>query len=166
MVMAAKKEFSTMSMGQIHQMTQEALDKLCRQHKYFSDVLKQKGKFNKACRKPYLEIKCKEKACSCSSKKKKERDFFPKKEKRYKFFKRKQKRGKPSNQRCFICGKKGHYSRTCPNKAEKAIKLISSLKLNDEDIESIYSEQSSADEETTFALRYSDEAANQKLNQF
>ncbi|RDX72893.1 hypothetical protein CR513_47567, partial [Mucuna pruriens] len=40
MAMTAQKEFSTMSMGQIHQMTQEALDKLCRQHKYFSDVLK------------------------------------------------------------------------------------------------------------------------------
>ncbi|RDX60144.1 hypothetical protein CR513_61742, partial [Mucuna pruriens] len=59
MAMAAQKEFSTMSMGQIHQMTQEALDKLCRQHKYFSDVLKQKGKFNKSGRNPDLEIKFK-----------------------------------------------------------------------------------------------------------
>ncbi|RDX84614.1 hypothetical protein CR513_34316, partial [Mucuna pruriens] len=156
MAMAAQKEFSTMSMGQIHQMTQEALEKLCQQHQYLSNVLKQKGKFSKACKKPYLEIKCKEKVCSCSSKKKKF-DSFPKKKKKYKFFKKKQKRGKPSDQRCFICGKKGHYSRTCPNKADKAIKLISSLDIDDEDVESIYSEQSSADKETVFALGYSDE---------
>ncbi|RDX86622.1 hypothetical protein CR513_32028, partial [Mucuna pruriens] len=155
MAMATQKEFSTMSMGQIHQMTQEALDKLCQQHQYISDVLKEKGEFSKACKKPYLGIKCKEKTCSCSSKKKKSYSF-PKKKKKYKFFKKKQKRGKPSDQRCFICGKKGHYSRTCPNKADKAIKLISSLDIDDEDVESIYSEQSTADEETVFALGYSD----------
>ncbi|RDX86620.1 hypothetical protein CR513_32030, partial [Mucuna pruriens] len=135
MAMATQKEFSTMSMGQIHQMTKEALDKLCQQHRYISDVLKEKGAFSKACKKPYLGIKCKEKTCS----------------------------GKPSDQRCFICGKKGHYSQTCPNKADKAIKLISSLNIEDEDVESVYSEQSTADEETVFALGYSDESDTESI---
>jgi len=36
MVAAAKMDFSTMSMGQIHQFTQEVVDKLCRQHQYTS----------------------------------------------------------------------------------------------------------------------------------
>jgi len=56
-------------MGHIHQMTLAAIDKLCQQYKTFSNVLNQKGKFGKACNKPYLKIKCKEK-CSCSHKKK------------------------------------------------------------------------------------------------
>ncbi|RDX66824.1 hypothetical protein CR513_54368, partial [Mucuna pruriens] len=158
MAMAAQKDFSAMTMGEIHQMTQEAIDKLCRQHKYFSDIMNQKGKFRKACKKPYLEIKCKEKSCSYSSKKKKEK-ILPQKKKRkpFKFFRRKKFRGKSSDQRCFICGKRGHYSRNCPNKADKAIKLISSLKLDDEEVESLYSEQSSADEETVFALKESED---------
>ncbi|RDX80470.1 hypothetical protein CR513_38977, partial [Mucuna pruriens] len=112
--------------------------------------MNQKGKFRKACKKPYLEIKRKEKSCSCSSKKKKEK-ILPQKKKRkpFKFFRRKKFRGKSSDQRFFICGKKGHYSRNCPNKAEKATKLISSLKLDDE--------ESSADEETVFALKESED---------
>ncbi|RDX86364.1 hypothetical protein CR513_32304, partial [Mucuna pruriens] len=145
MAMAAQKDFSAMTMGEIHQMTQEAVDKLCRQHKYFFDIMNQKGMFRKACKKPYLEIKCKDKTCSCSSKKKK-KEVLPKKF-----------RGKPSNQRCFICDKKEYYSRNCPNKTDKAIKLISSLKLDDEEVESLYSEQSSANEETVFALKESED---------
>ncbi|RDX69501.1 hypothetical protein CR513_51372, partial [Mucuna pruriens] len=138
MAMTAQKDFSAMTMGQIHQMTQEVIDKLCRQHRYFSNIMNQKGKFNKACKKSYLEIKCKDKTCSCSPKKKK-REVQPlkKKKKYFKFFRK----------------KNGHYSRNCPNKADKAIKLISSLKLGDEEVESLYSEQSSADEETVFALK-------------
>ncbi|RDX88998.1 hypothetical protein CR513_29337, partial [Mucuna pruriens] len=158
MAMVAQKDFSAMTMGQIHQMTQEAVDKLCRQHKYFLDVMNQKGKFNKACKKSYLEIKCKDKTCSCLSKKKK-REVQPlnKRRKSFKFFRKMKFRGKTFDQRCFICGKKGHYSRNCPNKADKAIKLISSLKLGDEEIESLYSEQSSANGETVFALKESED---------
>ena len=47
------------------------VDKLCRQHQYFSDIMNKKAKYRKACKKPFLEIKCKEKACHCSLKKKK-----------------------------------------------------------------------------------------------
>ena len=71
MVTAAQMDFSTMSMGQIHQFTLEVVDKLCRQHRYFSDIMNRKAKYARACRKPYLEIKCREKACHCSPKKKK-----------------------------------------------------------------------------------------------
>ncbi|RDY09252.1 hypothetical protein CR513_06399, partial [Mucuna pruriens] len=158
MAMAAQKDFSTLTMGQIHQMTQEVVDKLCRQHKYFSDVMNQKGKFNKACKKSYLEIKCKDKTCSCSSKKKKREVQPPKKRRKsFKFFRKKKIRGKTFDQRCFICGKKGHYSRNCPNKADKAIKLISSLNLEDEEVESLHSEQSSANDETVFASKESED---------
>ncbi|QCD84057.1 hypothetical protein DEO72_LG2g4407 [Vigna unguiculata] len=42
MAIAAQKDFSHMTMGQIHQMTKEAVDKLCRQHQHFSDILNQR----------------------------------------------------------------------------------------------------------------------------
>jgi len=67
MVAPAQMDFSTMSMGQIHQFTLEVIDKLCRQHQYFYDIMNRKAKYSKACKKPFLEIKCKE----CSPKKKK-----------------------------------------------------------------------------------------------
>ncbi|KAI5420413.1 hypothetical protein KIW84_044272 [Lathyrus oleraceus] len=51
-----------MSLGQIHQVTIEALEKICSFHHQFSEVIEQKSKFTHACRKPYLEIKCKDKS--------------------------------------------------------------------------------------------------------
>ena len=77
MVAAAQMDFSTMSMGQIHQFTLEVVDKLCRQHQYFSDIMNRKAKYTRACRKPYLEIKCREKTCHCSPKKKKSYKLTP-----------------------------------------------------------------------------------------
>jgi len=71
MVTASQMDFSTMSMGQIHQFTLEVVDKLCRQYQYFSDIMNRKIKYSKACKNPFLEIKCKEKACHYSPKKKK-----------------------------------------------------------------------------------------------
>ena len=35
MVIAIQKDFTSLTLGQIHQMTLEAVDKLCRQHKFF-----------------------------------------------------------------------------------------------------------------------------------
>nr|KYP54834.1 polyprotein [Cajanus cajan] len=160
MAAAMNKDFTGLTIGRIHQMTQEAIDKLCRQHEYFSNMLKDKGKYVKACRKPFLEIKCKDKdRCHCSKKKFKGKKFpshFKKKKykKPYRFFKKREIRGKNPGQRCYICGKRGHFAKTCPNKAQKAIKMITSLHLNDRDeVESLYSEQSSADEDTVFALQ-------------
>ncbi|CAI8595172.1 unnamed protein product [Vicia faba] len=135
MVATAKKDIATMSLGQIHQATLEALEKLCSFHHQFQEVIQQKSKFTKACKKPYLEIKCKDKKCSCETKNKhhhqkyskSHKNFKGKKKKTMKFFKRKSFRGKGKNRRCFICGKKGHFSKECPNNTHKASKLINSL---------------------------------------
>ncbi|CAK8537679.1 unnamed protein product [Lathyrus sativus] len=167
MLATAQKDIKTMSLGQIHQVTLEALEKLCSFHHQFSEVIEQKSKFTQACKKPYLEIKCKDKRCGCSTKKKHKkytkphRIFKGKKRKNMKFFRRKPFRGKGKNQRCFICGKKGHFSKECPNNTHKAAKLINSLQPLEGILESLYSEQSSADEETIFALQdsSSDEAS-------
>jgi len=164
MTIAIQKDFTSSTIGQIHQMTLEAVDKLCRQHKFFADIMNQKSKFDKACKKSYLEIKCK-KSCSgncsrnCSKKKKgKENLEERKKRKSFKFFKKKKFRGRRNDQRCFIYNKKGHFSKNCPQQKDKAIRLISTLNLSDsEEVESIYSEQSYADEETAFALVVSSE---------
>ena len=95
MVTAAQMDFSTMSMGQIHQFTLEVVDKLCRQHQYFSDIMNRKAKYTRACRKPYLEIKCREKACHCSPKKKKAIQTQTMEKRRpLKFFRRSQRRGR------------------------------------------------------------------------
>nr|XP_012568598.1 uncharacterized protein LOC101496717 [Cicer arietinum] len=160
MIAAAQKDVKTLSLGQIHQIALEALEKLCRLHQHFSEVMQQKSKFIKACKKPYLEIKCKDKICSCTTRKKHHRQKYTKpsgsfKKKALKFFKKKPFRGKKENQRCFVCGEKGHFSKRCPNKTSKAAKLINSLQPLEGDLESLYSEQSSADEETIFALQNS-----------
>lgn len=41
MAATAQNDINMMSLGQIHQMTVEALEKLCRLHQYFSDVVNQ-----------------------------------------------------------------------------------------------------------------------------
>ncbi|KAI5428557.1 hypothetical protein KIW84_033520 [Lathyrus oleraceus] len=120
MLSTTQRDIKTMSLGQIDQVTIEALEKLRSFHHQFSEVIEQKSKFTHACRKPYLEIKCKDKR------------------------------------------KKGHFSKECPNNTYKAAKLINSLQPLERYLESLYSEQSSADEETIFALQDSspDEASS------
>nr|KYP69503.1 polyprotein [Cajanus cajan] len=159
MAVAVNKDFTALTMGR---MTQEAVDKLCRQHEYFSNMLRDKGKYARACRKPFLEIKCKDKdRCHCSKKKfkgKKFKSHFKKRKhkKPYRFFRKKETRGRNPGQRCYICGKTGHFAKSCPNKAHKSIKMITLLHLDDRDeVESLYSEQSFADEDTVFALQES-----------
>lgn len=64
---------------------------------------------------------------------------------------------KRQGQRCFICKKKNtkqrHYTKNCPNKSDKVIKMINALGLNEKDnVESLYSKQINDDDETIFAL--------------
>jgi len=97
MVAVAHMDFSTMSMGQIHQFTLEVIDKLCRQHQYFSDIMNRKAKYSKACR-------GEEKACHCSPKKKKVLPSDAKGKRRpLNFFRKSWRKEKARGQRCFIC---------------------------------------------------------------
>ncbi|KAK0580148.1 hypothetical protein LWI29_037057 [Acer saccharum] len=72
---------------------------------------------------------------------------------------KKAKRDWNKSQRCYICGKPGHYAKKCPNKKAKSARLVQQLKdiadevPSDADIESIFSEQDRADPSTTFILQ-------------
>lgn len=63
----AQKNIKITSLGQIHQTTFEALEKLRRLHQHLSEIVEQKSKFTRAWKRPYLEIKCKDKKCNCTT---------------------------------------------------------------------------------------------------
>ncbi|KAH9780692.1 hypothetical protein KPL71_008174 [Citrus sinensis] len=116
-------------------------------HQFFKELLKDKEPFQSACKKPYLQIKCKQKKdCDCSPKKKRHFKKFrnpefssrPRRSRQpYRFFRKKSsssrdfKRRKSS--RCFICKKKGHYAKDCPHKREKSIRMLNPHLLPPED---------------------------------
>ena len=58
----AKKDLSTITIEHIHQMTLAACDKLCEHEKFFKYLLTKKSSLKKACQRPHLQIKCKEKS--------------------------------------------------------------------------------------------------------
>ena len=110
MVTTMQKNVVSITLKDIHQTWLTALDKLCSQQVLFENILKNKKKYTKAYKKNYLEIKYKEKDCSCHYKpsvKKRNKVFTDKKgkKKKVRFFRRKPYIGKDSK-RCFICDKK------------------------------------------------------------
>ena len=131
------------------------LDRLCEQKDFFKDLIENRQPFASACKKPYLKIQCKDdKKCTCSNKKKSHfhkhshRSSSSKKNKKpYRYFKKNDPSQfrKNKHNRCFICKKRGHFARNCPNKYAKDIRLIqhlqkSSMLSDHEDVESNFSE--------------------------
>ena len=104
-----------MTLREIYQTCLAALEKLYSQQILFENILKDRKKYTKVCKKNYLKIKCKGMDYSCHYKpsaKKKNKIFINKKGKRkkVKFFKKKPYRGK-HNKGCFIYGRKSNSSR-------------------------------------------------------
>ncbi|KAH9734801.1 hypothetical protein KPL71_017513 [Citrus sinensis] len=154
------------------------LDKLCEQKQFFKELLKDKEPFRSACKKPYLQIKCKKKKdCDCSPKKK--RHFqkfktpdFPSRRRRsrkpYRFFRKKSSSSREfkrkQSSRCFICKRKGHYAKDCPNKREKSIRLVEHLQATtdyspaQDELEFYFSKQDEPNDETVFALQNSSDS--------
>ncbi|KAH9763004.1 hypothetical protein KPL70_001026 [Citrus sinensis] len=151
------------------------LDKLCEQKQFFKELLKDKEPFRSACKKPYLQIKCKKKKdCDCSPKKKRHFKKFRNPEfssrprrsrKPYRFFRKKSSFSRDfqrqKSSRCFICKRKGHYAKDCPNKREKSIQLVEHLQATTDyspekdELEFYFSEQDEPNDETVFALQTS-----------
>ncbi|KAH9780732.1 hypothetical protein KPL71_008192 [Citrus sinensis] len=123
-------------------------------------------------------IKChKKKDCSCSSKKKRHfRKFktpeFSSKPRRsrkpYRFFRKKSSSSREfkrkQSSRCFICKRKGHYAKDCPNKREKSIRLVEHLQATTDyspakdELEFYFSEQDEPNDETVFTLQNSSDS--------
>ncbi|KAH9780741.1 hypothetical protein KPL71_008198 [Citrus sinensis] len=175
---ASNLSLDNISLGKIFQLAKTCLDKLCEQKQFFKELLKDKEPFRSACKKPYLHIKChKKKDCDCNSKKKwhfqkfkppefsskprrsrKPYRFFRKKSSSSREFKRKQ------SSRCFICKRKGHYAKDCPNKREKSIRLVEHLQATTDyspakdELEFYFSEQDEPNDETMLALQNSSDS--------
>ncbi|KAH9686096.1 hypothetical protein KPL70_014224 [Citrus sinensis] len=159
-------DIANILLGKIFQLTTLCLDKICEQKDFFKDLIENRQPFASTCKKPYLKIQCKDdKKCTCYTKKKghfqkhSHKSSSKKFKKPYRYFKKKdpsQFRKKKHN-RCFICKKRGHFARNCPNKSAKAIRLIqhlqqSSMLSDQEDVESNFSEQTEQDDQTAFIL--------------
>ena len=127
--------------------------------------------FKSACKKPHLKIKCKdEKDYTCSSKKKShlkkvcsKKNSYSRPKKPYRFLKKKDLFSSKNlkNSPYFICKKQGHFVKNRPNTPAKSNRLLhhlqtSSVKSTHDYIESLFSEQESANEETIFALEETD----------
>ncbi|KAH9697702.1 hypothetical protein KPL71_023720 [Citrus sinensis] len=175
---ASNLSLDNISLGKIFQLAKTCLDKLCEQKQFFKELLKDKEPFRSACKKPYLQIKChKKKDCDCSLKKKRHfRKFktpeFSSKPRRsrkpYRFFRKKSSSSREfkrkQSSRCFICKRKGHYAKDCPNKREKSIRLVEHLQATTDyspakdELEFYFSEQDEPNDETVFALQSSSDS--------
>ncbi|KAH9723311.1 hypothetical protein KPL70_007079 [Citrus sinensis] len=182
---ASNLSLDNISLGKIFQLAKTCLDKLCEQKQFFKELLKDKKPFRSACKKLYLHIKCKKnKDCDCSPKKKRHFKKFinpefssrPRRSRKpYKFFRKKSSSFRDFNRRkssrCFICKKKGHYAKDCPNKREKSIWLVKHLQatidysLEKDELEFYFSEQDEPNDETMFALHNSSDDSDSDQSQ-
>ncbi|KAH9780703.1 hypothetical protein KPL71_008177 [Citrus sinensis] len=116
-----------------------------------------------AARRDYLNMKC----CSLNAK---DLDFHYKRisRKPYRFFRKKSSSSREfkrkQSSRCFICKRKGHYAKDCPNKREKSIRLVEHLQATTDyspakdELEFYFSEQDEPNNETVFALQNSSDS--------
>eukprot|EP00257_Ricinus_communis_P024056 XP_015584200.1 uncharacterized protein LOC107262563 [Ricinus communis] len=168
MVTDTHRDITQISLGEIWQFTMATLDKMCEQQKLFKKIAKGEALLKNLCNRDYLQIKCKDKHCTCKAKKKKHFSYSEKspqykqrKGRKLHWF-RKKVTSKHKYDRCYICGQSGHYAKRCPNKPKKTAALLHQLKtsypddLSDHDLESLFSEEEMASSQTLFAIPYSD----------
>ncbi|KDP24983.1 hypothetical protein JCGZ_24312 [Jatropha curcas] len=163
---------ANLKLGEIWQFTLTAVDRMCEQQRLFKKIAKGDKLLKTACSQPF-QTKCKDSSCHCHphrskhskhSKHSKKSMFFPRKKnpfRKMRWFKKKSK-SRHKSDRCYICGKKGHYAKNCPKKPKQTIALLHQLKVScpdydsDHDLESLFSEEDSASPATLFVLPYSD----------
>jgi hypothetical protein len=150
-----KEVIDNQSLGTIFHQVLEALNKMCDQHKYFTKLLQPDKNMLRACKRSDLLIKCLDNIdCNCFMKKKKHfkkihRSSFNGHQKKLRFLRchrtRRLKHFTSSSNRCFICKRKGHFAKACPQKNAQSLKLIDFLAQNtkfnpdDNEVESLFS---------------------------
>ncbi|KAH9657947.1 hypothetical protein KPL70_023285 [Citrus sinensis] len=176
----AQLDINNLSLGRLFQLALVSLDYLCDQKKFFRNLMKDQEGFQTACKKPYLEIKCKDsKHCTCPSTKKHHKVRFhrkssrtpqsrpfPRRPKKIRYFRRRQPSEildrRRTKSRCFICKKLGHFAKECPKNPKRSQRLVQQFQSlhqfspDADQIEFLYSEQESPDPDTVFALGTSD----------
>ncbi|KAH9649410.1 hypothetical protein KPL70_025977 [Citrus sinensis] len=176
----AQLDINNLSLGRLFQLALVSLDYLCDQKKFFRNLIKDKEGFQTACKKPYLEIKCKDsKHCTCPSMTKHHKVRFhrkssrtpqsrpfPRRPKKIRYFRRRQPSEildrRRTKSRCFICKKLEHFAKECPKNPKRSQRLVQQLQSlhqfspDTDQIEFLYSEQESPDPDTVFALGTSD----------
>ncbi|KAH9716896.1 hypothetical protein KPL71_021629 [Citrus sinensis] len=93
----------------------------------------------------------------------------------YRFFRKKSSSSREfkrnHSSRCFICKKKGHYAKDCPNKREKSIRLVEHLHAttdyspDKDELEFYFSEQDEPNDDTVFALQNSSDDSDSDQSQ-
>ncbi|KAK9287735.1 hypothetical protein L1049_016175 [Liquidambar formosana] len=156
--------FQATSLGEIYQNLLIALDKLCNQRKFLVEIEKTNHKLGDGCNRKDLQIKCKDKDCSCSTRKENYHQHFPsklaphsfkntRKKQKWRFLRKRHFQGKTSN-KCFIC-----------YKPDKVVRLLEQTSLYAEefslsDLESLYSLDEDYSLEAFIALGYTPSASD------
>ncbi|GJZ18952.1 putative zinc finger, CCHC-type containing protein [Tanacetum coccineum] len=158
------------TLGELYQLILNALAKLCNQKKFLAEFERTGKRLGTTCDDKYLQIKCKDKSsCDCTHTKKKFHSkrfsslsgkprFSRRSSKKWKFIRKKKQRGRTSD-RCFICQKRGHFARNCPDKkrSQALIQALNQVEPVDvSDLESLYSLDDEPSDSVLCTIAYSD----------
>ncbi|GKD53261.1 putative zinc finger, CCHC-type containing protein, partial [Tanacetum coccineum] len=154
----------------LKQLILNALAKLCNQKKFLTEFERTGKRHGTTCDDKYLQIKCKDKSsCDCTHTKKKFHSkrfsslsgkprFSRRSNKKCKFIRKKKQRGRTSEW-CFICQKRGHFVRNCPDK-KRSQALIQDLNqvepVDLSGLESLYSLDDEPNNSVLCTIAYSD----------
>nr|GEU70855.1 putative zinc finger, CCHC-type [Tanacetum cinerariifolium] len=162
------------TIAELYRLILNALAKLCNQKKFLAEFERTGKRLGTACDDKYMQIKCKDKSsCDCTHKKNKFHSkrfsslsgkprFSRGSSKNWKFIRKKKQRGRTSD-RCFICQKRGHFARNCPDK-KRSHALIQALNqvepVDVSDLESLYSLDDEPSDSVLCTIAYSDLSSN------
>ncbi|KAK8977805.1 hypothetical protein V6N11_000132 [Hibiscus sabdariffa] len=170
-----RKHILQLTVGEIQQETFTALEELCDRKRTIKEYLTGTKELDKACKTPGLTIKCKkQESCNCKrrtfhgdqrSKRRSRLPRFPnlpRRKGRWRYLRKKRRPGVKST-KCIVCGKSGHFAKSCP-KNKKGAKMIQQIQEQtriiipeNDDVESIFSIEDELSDQSLFAIQALDE---------